>query len=113
MNTDDAWRLVEQARAERGLAGSSPQAVAERMAQLLAQRDPAEIVAFAQPWSDIVTDSYRADLWAAAYVVNGGASEDGFDYFRGWLIAQGRAAYEIALLDPDSLAAADRPLLRR
>jgi hypothetical protein len=37
-------------------------------------------------------------------VINGGASDDGFDYFRGWLIAQGRAVYEQALADPDSLA---------
>jgi hypothetical protein len=42
--------------------------------------------------------------WAAAYVVNGGASEDGFDYFLGWLMAQGRARWEATLADPDSLA---------
>ena len=35
-------------------------------------------------------DSYRWDLWGAAYLANGGCSDDGFDYFRGWLIGQGR-----------------------
>ena len=30
--------------------------------------------------------------------------DDGFDYFRGWLIAQGRSVFERALVNPDSLA---------
>jgi hypothetical protein len=34
-----------------------------------------------------------------------GASDDGFEYFRGWLIAQGREAFDSAVADPDSLAA--------
>ncbi|GAA1585730.1 hypothetical protein GCM10009678_80400 [Actinomadura kijaniata] len=53
----------------------------------------------------MLTESYRGDLWGAAYLINGGASDDGFDYFRGWLVSQGRAVYEAALADPDSLAA--------
>ena len=48
--------------------------------------------------------AYRWDLWAAAFVINGGASEDGFEYFRGWLIAQGEGLYQIALRYPDNLA---------
>jgi hypothetical protein len=43
-------------------------------------------------------------LWAAAYLMNGGCSDDGFTDFRAWLIAQGRMATERALADPDSLA---------
>jgi hypothetical protein len=35
---------------------------------------------------------------------HGGCSDDGFDYFRGWLLAQGKDAFERALRDPDSLA---------
>src|SRR5207244_1156324 len=47
--------------------------------------------------------SYQWSLWAGAYVLNGGCSDDSFDYFRGWLIAQGRAVFEDALGDPDTL----------
>ena len=36
--------------------------------------------------------------------MNGGGSDDGFEYFQGWLIAHGRSVFEAALLDPDSLA---------
>lgn len=38
------------------------------------------------------------------YLINGDCSNDGFDYFRGWLIAQGEAMFERALADPDTLA---------
>lgn len=41
---------------------------------------------------------------AAAYLVNGGCSDDGFDYFRGWLIARGREVFEDVLADPDAIA---------
>jgi hypothetical protein len=51
-----------------------------------------------------MADSYRSSLWAAAYVINGGCSDDGFDYFRGWLMLQGREAFGQAVADPDSLA---------
>lgn len=49
--------------------------------------------------------AYSWDLWGAAFVIHGGASDDGFDYFRNWLISRGRRVYEAALADPDSLSA--------
>lgn len=57
-----------------------------------------------------MADSYRNPLWAAAYVINGGCSDDGFDYFRGWLIVQGHGVYERVVADPDTLA--DLPVVR-
>lgn len=40
----------------------------------------------------------------AAYVVHGGASDDGFEYFQRWLISKGRATFERVVADPDALA---------
>ncbi|MEV4139672.1 DUF4240 domain-containing protein [Dactylosporangium sp. NPDC049742] len=101
---EDVWRLVDEARA--GLGGSpSADDVAAAMVRLLGARPPAVIAAFDRPFDELVAESYRAGLWAAAYVINGGASDDGFEYFRGWLITQGRETFERAVADPDSLAA--------
>jgi hypothetical protein len=111
MDTEDVWRLVEQARTDLADTADAADAVADRMVGLLSERDPAEIVAFAQPLWDLLIASYRADLWAAAYVINGGASDDGFDYFRGWLIAQGRTVFDQAVADPDRLA--EHPAVQR
>ncbi|MEU4667047.1 DUF4240 domain-containing protein [Amycolatopsis sp. NPDC023774] len=58
----------------------------------------------------LLTESYRSSLWAAACLINGGCSDDGFDYFRGWLLTQGREVFTRALADPDSLA--DVPAVR-
>ncbi|MFC9245678.1 DUF4240 domain-containing protein [Streptomyces sp. NPDC057136] len=57
-----------------------------------------------------MADSCTNPLWAAAYVINGGCSDDGFDYFRGWLIAQGREVFERTAADPDALA--EVPIVR-
>lgn len=63
-----------------------------------------QIEEFDRVFARKMSESYRWDLWRAAYVINGGASDDGFEYFRRWLISNGRAFYEQALSDPDSLA---------
>ncbi len=52
----------------------------------------------------ISEQGYGWPLWGAAYLLNGGCGDDGFDDFRGWLVTRGRAVFEAALADPDSLA---------
>ncbi|MEV7233888.1 DUF4240 domain-containing protein [Streptomyces sp. NPDC051020] len=47
---------------------------------------------------------YRWDVWAAAYLIGGGCSDDSFMDFRAGLIALGRDWYERAAACPDSLA---------
>lgn len=56
----------------------------------------------------LIFDEYlevsKADrLWAAAHLLNDGASDDGFDYFRAWLISLGQNAFLVILEDPDCL----------
>jgi hypothetical protein len=101
MRTDDFWQLIDQARAG---AGAESDAIAARAVALLADRDPAEIVGYAHHQRRVLAASYRVDLWGAAYLINGGASDDGFEYFRGWLMTQGRAVFARSVAAPDSLA---------
>ncbi|MFD0269202.1 DUF4240 domain-containing protein [Streptomyces sp. NPDC127106] len=105
MDEQTFWTLIETARAQ-----AAPDEVAARAARLLARRPPAEIAAAQQVLWDLLAESYRSPLWAAAYLINGGCSDDGFDYFRGWLLTQGEAVFTAALADPDSLA--DHPAVR-
>lgn len=49
--------------------------------------------------------------WQAAYLINGGCSDDGFEYFRGWLLTQGREVFERAVALPDTLA--DLPVVQQ
>lgn len=100
MNVDRFWQMVEAARQKSGDGMADPdilQAALERCAV-------AEILGFQLRLEECLAASYRLDLWAVAYLVKGGCSDDGFEYFRGWLIAQGRSYFEAALADPERAA---------
>jgi hypothetical protein len=103
------WQTVDRAR-RQVVDPSDGEALAVECSALLATRPSSDIVAAQQIFWDLMADSHRYDLWAAASLINGGCSNDGFEYFRGWLIMQGRAIFEAALADPDSLA--DLPAVR-
>ena len=107
MRTDDFWAVIDRATADRP---GSPDEVAQRATADLATRDPEEIVAWGRHLDKVMAASGKEDLWAAAYLINGGCSEDGFDNFRGWLIAHGREVLARSVREPDSLA--EMPVVR-
>ncbi|BFO18593.1 hypothetical protein SHKM778_49810 [Streptomyces sp. KM77-8] len=109
MNTHQFWQLIEAARHQAPDPDDGGDVV-RRATSRLAAHPAEEIVATEQVLWDLMADSYGDPLWAAAYVINGGCSDDGFDYFRGWLIAQGREAFERVTADPDALA--ELPVVR-
>ena len=76
----------------------------QKLQAALMQLEPAEIVEWNHVFDRLAARAYTVDLWGAAYVINGGASDDGFYYFRCWLIGMGRDVYETAVENPDSLA---------
>jgi hypothetical protein len=99
--TDRFWAVIEHARD----GGSGCGGVARRVTDTLAKLPPSAVEEFGHELSQRMAESYRWDLWAVAYVANDGASDDGFDYFRGWLLTRGRARYEAALHDPPAAVA--------
>src|SRR6266702_1273798 len=101
MDRDEFWTLIEAARAA---GGDDCRQQTAHLVAALQQRSVDDILAFDRILYELMAESYRWDLWGAAYVINGGCSDDGFDYFRGWLIAQGEQVFAAALQDPDSLA---------
>jgi hypothetical protein len=99
MTQDEFWQHI---KATRRL---DPDEHAERLATRLAKLPADDILAFGAHWEAALAKAYTWKLWGAAYLVNGGCSDDGFEYFRNWLVLQGQAVYDAALNDPDSLAA--------
>lgn len=49
-----------------------------------------EIIQFDRTFSFLMAKSYSFRLWEPAYALNGGCSDDAYEYFRSWLIAQGK-----------------------
>jgi hypothetical protein len=70
----------------------------------LAECSSEQILDFAQHLQRLLAVAYAWDLWDVAYLMKGGASDDSFLYFRGWLIGRGREVFESAVADPESLA---------
>jgi hypothetical protein len=64
---------------------------------------PAEIVGFRLRTDKFLYDTYNAEMWCAGYIMNGGCSDDMFEYFRNWVISRGKETYYSAKANPDSL----------
>jgi hypothetical protein len=99
MDQAEFWALLESTKDQ------DCQQHAQRLQGRLGALSPNQILAFERIQRQLLAEADRWDLWGAAYLIQGGCSDDGFAYFRGWLIGQGRAVFEAALRDPDNLAA--------
>jgi hypothetical protein len=103
MPADQFWQIIERATQSDG----DPNTHMEALRALLRELSCDEVISFEVAFRRYINGAYKWDLWGAAYVVHGGCSDDGFEYFRRWLVSRGRDVYEAALRDPDSLAQLD------
>lgn len=91
MTEEKFWSIIENSHRGRDLK------------ECLTQLSEDELFGFRYWWEYFCHMSYKQDLWAVAYIVLGGCGDDGFDYFRFWLIAQGRQVFYDALKNADTL----------
>jgi hypothetical protein len=103
MDIKSFWKIIDKTRRE----SDGWEDMYEPLVNNLSNLEINEIMLWGNIFDEYQRLSYKNKLWAAAYVINGGCSDDGFDYFRAWLTAQGKRIYLKALKDPDSLANVD------
>ncbi|CAL9314601.1 DUF4240 domain-containing protein [Streptomyces sp. SudanB182_2057] len=101
MDETEFWELIDSSR---GAAEGDPEEQADLLVERLLRLDPEQVLDFARHFEARYNRAYRWDLWGAAWLLLDGCSDDAFDYFRCWLIGQGREVFEGALHDPDALA---------
>jgi TPR repeat protein len=106
MNEGIFWQLITESKLAADGDANTQVANLEAVLKLLPEAD---IVEFDRLLHGHLNRSYTRDLWAAAYIINGGCSDDGFDYFRAWLVAQGKDVFENALVNPESLIDVAQP----
>lgn len=97
MNTQEIWNLIEESK-------NKTKNQVNYIMNTLSKMSAKDIIDFSIHFETCYRETYNSKLWGAAYIIFGGCSDDRFDYFRGWLIAQGKDLYEEALLNPDRLA---------
>ncbi len=100
MDIERFWEIIERA------GGASCEDRAAAVTSRLVQLGREETAEFVRLFDRTLDELYTWDLWAVAYIVQGGCSDDGFEYFRGWVISQGRRAHALALSDPGALGLA-------
>jgi hypothetical protein len=101
MDTNSFWELIDKSR--RASEGDLEQQI-EELGVLLDDLSAEDIVEFQYIFGAHFHTTYTWPLWGAAYVIGGGfCSDDGFDYFRGWLISRGEKVFNVAQTNPDEL----------
>ena len=107
MSEDKFWEIIEQSKGDDDQFGH-----AERLTKQLKGLNTDQILKFYELFCYLHDNADLGDVWAAAMLLNGGhGSDDGFEYFRNWLIAQGRSTYEIALIQIHWLQLAVKPMM--
>ena len=97
MSEDLFWEIIEKTKAD------DPQDQLDNLVALLSTMTVDDIFGFDYRLDKFLEQSYGSDLWAAAFIICGGCSDDSFDYFRAWLISKGRSVFERTIENPDSL----------
>ncbi|MFW5971874.1 MAG: DUF4240 domain-containing protein [Bacillota bacterium] len=99
MNEEKFWAIVEDSIKNN----SSQEEQKDYLISKLSQMSPVDMIGFRLRTDKLLYDSYIPELWCAAYIINYGCSDDGFEYFRNWLISRGKEVYYRAIENPDSL----------
>jgi hypothetical protein len=64
---------------------------------------PKQMVGFRLRTDKLLHDTYNSEMWCAGYIMNGGCSDDGFEYFRNWVISRGKETFYKSKQKPDNL----------
>lgn len=98
LTEDSFWDIIERSLKAQNLDGQKV-----ILEQELLKLSEQEIFGFWYHYSKFSRVSYLGNLWLVPYIVMSGCSDDGFDYFRDWLISRGKKVFLEALENPDSL----------
>jgi len=104
MTLDQFWDIVEKVHRD---SGGDMDRKCELLESELRRLSLEEVRSFHRHFDDCEDRAYTWELWAAAYIIGGGCSDDAFSDFRATLISTGRQIFERAVADPQSLADMD------
>jgi hypothetical protein len=101
MNAAAFWRLIEKTKQE---SGGEQEKHEELLIEALSRLSYPDIGTFHAIYNFYHQLADRPKLITAAGIIEGFLTDDGFEYFRAWLIGEGEKTYRRALANPDNLA---------
>ncbi len=99
LEEDLYWKIVSIALKKSPNQDEQQQILVSELQKLPAD----EIIGFKLRTDQLLFDIYNSEMWCAAYIINGGCSDDGFEYFRSWVISRGKEVYYNSKMKPDYL----------
>lgn len=100
MESEKFWKIIEVTKSESYGDYEKQQSLLKRE---LLKLTATEVLEFDNKFRTLRGKIYTWDFWAAAYIINGGCSDDCFSDFRGWLIGQGQSIFENAIQNIETL----------
>ncbi len=94
------WEIIEQLQ--------TYDSIEEKCAQLviaLESFSAADIKRFEKILTEKLELANHFDIWALAYLAQGGCSDDAFEAFRAWLILQGKPLFDLTIKDVNQACA--------
>lgn len=99
IDEDKFWAIIEKSLKETN--NQEDQEI--YLISALEQVSPQEMLGFRLRTDKLMYDSYTSNLWCANYIISNGVTDDGFDYFRCWLISRGKDAFYKVQENPEYL----------
>ena len=98
MDKTQFWQLIERTYADESDDHN------DNLQKALIELGVAEIESFNDIYDELFLGTYRWDLWAVAYIIAGGCSDDCFSDFCSMLIRRGQKFYTEMLQEPEATA---------
>ena len=103
MEEEEFWNLIDESlKQSEDYAGQMTFLI-----QKLSGESHLKIIEFHNRFQQVLNEVYTWEVWALAYVINGGCGDDTFHDFTGYLISLGRDRFRVIRDHPDDLAKLD------
>ncbi|WP_299368024.1 DUF4240 domain-containing protein [Winogradskyella sp.] len=99
LDEDIFWYIVDKSVTESNSQEEQEKILINEITKLPLK----DIIGFRLRTDKLLFDTYNSEMWCAGYLMNQGCSDDGFEYFRNWIISRGKETYYNAETNPDSL----------
>lgn len=99
LDEDFFWKIVQSSIDN----SKNKEAQEKYLINEISKLTPKKIIGFRLRTDKLLYATYNSEMWCAGYIMNGGCSDDGFEYFRNWVISRGKDVYYKAKENPDTL----------